>query len=167
MKNFVSFMVVASLAFALFTPKNLLADDDGVVEAEIQTDLLVEELLSAVTTITEQVTPETAEELSQAVTDFLATQDSYRLIGYEEPLGADSGPVDRFERRALRRALRRGRMTQRVVRGELRTVIPLTFSQSDATANCATCHGNYNDLVDGPNDIVVVGAATFRVPLED
>ena len=58
-------------------------------------------------------------------------------------------------------------MTQRVKNGELRTVIPLTFSQSDETANCATCHDNYNDLVDDPSDVVVVGAASFRVAIED
>ena len=163
----VSFVLAILVSIPLVSPQLLLADDDDdVVTAEEQTDLLVEELLSTVGVVTEQVTPANADELSTAVSEFLATQDSYRLIGTEQPVGDYSDVMDRFERRALRRAYR-GKMTQRVVRGELRTVIPLTFSQSDETANCAVCHSNYNALVDDPTDTVVVGAAAFRVPLED
>jgi hypothetical protein len=96
------------------------------------------------------------------VSGLIAGQNEYRLIGTEQPLNADSAVLERFERRALRRALR-GKSTMQTNGDEVRTVIPLTFSQSDDTAKCAVCHGNYNDLVDGPDDVVVVGAASFRV----
>ena len=164
-KKLVSVVAVAFVSFALVTP-NLFADNQDTVSAEEETDVLAEELLNTVSAVTASVTPENAAELSDAVTEFLATQDQYRLIGTEEPLGADSANLDKFERRALRRAYRKGVMTQKVVNGELRTVIPLTFSQSDASAGCATCHGNYNDLVDDPSETIVVGAASFRVALD-
>ena len=54
-----------------------------------------------------------------------------------------------------------------MVDDELRTVIPLTFSQGDGTAQCAQCHANYNALVSNEDETVVVGAAAFRVSLDD
>lgn len=168
-KHFVSFVAVTLVSITLVSPQFILADsdDDAIVSAEEQTDLLVDELLSTISAVTADVTADNADELTLAVSEFMASQNSYRLIGTEQPIGADSDVLDNFERRALRRAYRKGKMTQRVKNGELRTVIPLTFSQSDETAKCAVCHGNYNALVDDPCDIVVVGAAAFRVPLDD
>lgn len=166
LKRFVSVVAIALVSGTLVAPQLTLADEDGVVSAEEQTDLLIDELLSTVSAVTADVTDDNADELSLAVSEFLSSQSAYRLIGTEDPIGAESDVLDRFERRALRRAYR-GKMTQRTIDGELRTVIPLTFSQSDESAKCAVCHGNYNDLVDSPSDTIVIGAAAFRVPLPD
>ena len=115
---------------------------------------------------------ETVASLSQAVSDLLASDGRFRLIvapGVPQ-LGADSNILDVFETAALLDALN-GDETQQVVDGELRTVVPLTFSQADASASCAFCHADFDDLVDDDDEdsededsIVVVGATAFRVP---
>lgn len=140
------------------------ADED--LSAEAQADQLIEELVTTVMDVTASVTEENADDLSAAVSELLASQSVYRLIGDADPLGADSQTLDEFEEQALLAALD-GETTQEVVDGELRTVVPLTFSQADATANCAVCHANYDTLVSSADETIVVGAAAFRVPADE
>lgn len=153
--------VVMVILLTLGVTKGLRSNSGGLDEegAKRATDSLASALLSAVGNITANVTPETFEADSLAVSLLLpGCQDTYRLIdGTGNPLDPGNVPVDSFEKKALKEALK-GKTTQEVENGFLRTVVPLTFSSE----NCAVCHLNYFEFELDE----IIGAAAFKVPVE-
>lgn len=134
----------------------------SVTKATETTAVLADALVAAVVSLSDAAPPDAPPEQIEAASDAVSLllaecQDRFRLIDASgDPLDPANLPQGSFEIDALADVVNGAGVVQRIVAGELRTVIGLT---NDMHPNCASCHANYSEMKPG----TVVGAASFRV----
>ncbi|HEU4387969.1 MAG TPA: hypothetical protein VFV34_09250 [Blastocatellia bacterium] len=136
------------------------------------TDLLHNELVSALFTEFNETTPENAEQGKQAISlIFNNANRDMRLIGIFPPLqgGLNDLPSDSFERKAIAAALQ-GKESKSVERVGDRWYYRKSFPLSNTFhTSCAICHTNFTTqfFTQTHNDGQWVGALALRVPIKE
>ena len=152
----VSSVVSAAFLLTLGFPQHLFAD--SVEKAIRTTEIFANAIFAAVGSVTNDVTDDTVEADSSAVSLLVRYNPAVRLLGISDPLGGiSSRPGSKLEVKAFADALK-GMTTQQIDGNNLFTVVPLPFLDG-----CEVCHENFADDF---NEGDPVGAVSVSVQIE-
>lgn len=152
------------------SPDNDPPSNEAETFAQTTSELLQNELVSALFAEFNETTPANVEHGKQAISlIFNNANRDIRLIGVFAPLlgGSNNVPSDSFEAESLTRALqgKDNRSVERVGgKWYLRRSIPLS---NTFHASCVLCHTNFNSQLFTNNPGQWVGALTTRVPIQE